>query len=502
MKSYQQIKIGALMSYAMIFFNIIAGLLYTPWMIHQIGKSDYGLYILVTTFLNYFVIDFGMYQAINKLLSEYRAKGQYEKERDIIGVASKIYLILDIFVILALVIVYLLIDSIFANLSEDELQKFKTVYIIAGSFSVLSFPFGFLKGIFQSHEYYVQIKIFEFCQRIGLILLTVILLLCDLGLYALVIAYGLIPFVINVSKAIYLKYKGVEISKHYWNKNIAKNILSVSSFLLLIVLSNLFTNNISPTLIAAFSSTEEVALFGIAATLSGYTNSFAGAINGLFLPRVTEMYVKGQNKEIDKLTLDVATIQFLVTGFVAIGVLLIGDTFISVWVGNDFHKSYYIAILLIIPTLLTNLQQIESTLLFVSNQLKYESYMEVLTAITSVIVSVMLIPKIGALGAGVGICVGNLLFKFVGMNIIYHNKLCANTLSFVKLFVRFSLSYVLICVLFFVVRNKIFSINNLNNIWIILLTEVVIYSILYSTICLLSSSKEEKQLLRKLILKK
>ena len=46
-----QIKLGAIISYLSIGFNILAGLLYTPWMVQQIGKSNYGLYTLATSLI-------------------------------------------------------------------------------------------------------------------------------------------------------------------------------------------------------------------------------------------------------------------------------------------------------------------------------------------------------------------------------------------------------------------------------------------------------------------
>ena len=44
--SSQQLKLGAIISYLAIGINIISGLFYTPWMIHSIGRENYGLYTL------------------------------------------------------------------------------------------------------------------------------------------------------------------------------------------------------------------------------------------------------------------------------------------------------------------------------------------------------------------------------------------------------------------------------------------------------------------------
>ena len=68
--SNSQIKKGAIISYFSIVFNIVVGLVYTPWMIELIGKSDYGLFVLVTSFFAYFLVDFGLCQSITRCISK------------------------------------------------------------------------------------------------------------------------------------------------------------------------------------------------------------------------------------------------------------------------------------------------------------------------------------------------------------------------------------------------------------------------------------------------
>ena len=48
MNSQKQIKLGAMISYAAIAINIVATLLYTPWMVRQIGQANYGLFTPVS----------------------------------------------------------------------------------------------------------------------------------------------------------------------------------------------------------------------------------------------------------------------------------------------------------------------------------------------------------------------------------------------------------------------------------------------------------------------
>ena len=92
--SSKQIKIGALISYFAIAFNMVAGLIYTPWMITQIGKNNYGLYTLATSLITIFVMDFGMSAAVSRFVSKYRAEDNQEAVNNFLGMAYKLYIAL------------------------------------------------------------------------------------------------------------------------------------------------------------------------------------------------------------------------------------------------------------------------------------------------------------------------------------------------------------------------------------------------------------------------
>ena len=80
MKNDREILNGALLSYIGIAFNILSGLLYTPWMVSIIGKADYGLYTLSSTIISFFMFDLGMSTAVSRFISKYLAEGKKEKE--------------------------------------------------------------------------------------------------------------------------------------------------------------------------------------------------------------------------------------------------------------------------------------------------------------------------------------------------------------------------------------------------------------------------------------
>ena len=113
---------GAIISYISIFLNIVISLVYTPWMIRQIGVSDYGLYSLVGTFLSYFMLDFGLAGTITRFLAKYRAEGSEVKVSKMLGLTAKVYFTIDAIIFLILIVLYFFLTNIFGGgLTSEEI---------------------------------------------------------------------------------------------------------------------------------------------------------------------------------------------------------------------------------------------------------------------------------------------------------------------------------------------------------------------------------------------
>lgn len=89
-----------------------------------------------------------------------------------------------------------------------------------------------------------------------------------------------------------------------------------------------------------------VAVYAIAIQLEHMYMSFSGAIVGVFLPKITNMVVKGnQDKEISDLFIKSGRVQFIVMAFILTGFILFGRPFINIWAGPDYSDAYWISLL-------------------------------------------------------------------------------------------------------------------------------------------------------------
>ena len=489
----QEIKIATVLSYFMIGFSMVCGLIYTPWMISIIGKDDYGIYVLVTTFLTYFTVDFGLFNAINKTISRCRAQNDVLKEQKVIGIATKIYLLMDGFTCFLLCIIFFFIDNIFSNLNPEELYKFKVVYFIASVFSVWSFPFNFLKGVYSAHELFVETKLFDFSLKLGTIVLTILFLLLGFGLYSLVFVYGFMPFITNVSKAYFLHKKGIRGNFIGWDKQIVNEIVGISAWLFLAVIAELCINNISPSILAANSTTAQVAIFGIALTLYGYVYSFSGVINGMFLPQVTELYVDGKTEVVHQLCYKVARILFFITGFITIGFISIGRDFIVAWVGKDFIDAYYVAMLLMVPQLFISTINIEYSHLLAADKIKNYSYIIILSAVITIPLSLLLSKIYGAIGVGISIFLSTFFILFIGMMLVYRRYLKFSIRRYCLEVSNILLALIVVLGLYYIVVKELHI--EMESLWKTFALRGIVYVAIFITIIPFVMNNEEKQMI-------
>lgn len=430
MTSGSQIKFGAILSYLSIGINIVAGLLYTPWMIHSIGKDNYGLYILAMSVISLFLFDFGFSSAVTRFISKYLAEKRQDKANNFLGLVYRLYVGLDIILFLMLFSFYFFIPQIYQQLSAVEIEKFKVVYAMAALYSIFSFPFIPINGVLTAHEKFVQLKVCEIISRLLTILLMSICLILGYGLYAMVLVNALVGiFMIFLKIFCIRKYTLQRVTLGYWNKIELKEIASYSGWITVVALAQRCIFNIAPSILGAISGSSEVAVLGIAITIEGFSFTFSNALSGMFLPRVSRIYAN--SGDILPLMVKVGRIQILIISLVIFGFVFVGQEFINVWVGNRFNDSYLCAILIILPSLLQLPQEVGMQAIIAQNKVKYQAFVFCVMAVLNIVGSVFLSQGYGAVGLCMSVCIAYLI-RTIGLDYILFKKLNINLCVFFK----------------------------------------------------------------------
>lgn len=434
MNNSKQEKWGAVVSYITIFLTIIAGLLYTPYLIKKLGLSDYGIFTLSASIIASFTIDFGMGAALTRFIAKYRAENKIAKIKDLLGVTTKLYLVVDLILILVLFIIYFLSPNIFSNLSEIELEKFKGVFLISIFFIMFNFPLLPLDGVFIASEKIVALKLLNFASKVASVSLLFITLYLGYGLMGVVIVQAAITLLFQLVKVVYLYLKvNLRINFKSRDKQILRSIGSFSAWATVAMIADKFFFPVIPSLLAIFSDTKQLALFAIVISIEGYILTFSKALNGIFIPRVMKLVVvDGSVAEQTELMIRVGRIQLYIIGLFVAFFICFGNDFFRLWLGEGFDNSYYATVIVLIPCLFHLTQTIAEELIYAKNLVKYRALINVVTSVLCVIFISLLTPKYGAIGAAIGVALGFIGGYTIIANIIYSKKLNINVMLFFK----------------------------------------------------------------------
>ena len=136
----------------------------------------------------------------------------------------------------------------------------------------------------------------------------------------------------------------------------------------------------------------------------------------------------------------------------ASGLILVGKEFFIFWAGNDYEKSYYVALLLIIPACIPLIQNLGVSIRQALNKHKFSAIIRLSVAIINLIISIPLSIRFGAIGAALGTCIGLSISSFIH-NIYYQKIIKLDMIDYWKNIVKISLPFSIPWTITLIIKN-------------------------------------------------
>lgn len=473
-----QLKAGAALNYVVIILNMLVGLLYTPYMLRMMGQSEYGLYSLVASVISSLtVLDLGLGNAIVRYTAKYRAEGKIKEQYEMFGMFLMLYIVIGIVAFGVGLGLYFNVDSLFgATMSFEELDKARIMILFLIFNLAVTFPMSIFGSIITAYERFVFPKVVNIIR----IILNTVVMICLLEMGYKAVAMVFLQTVFNLATLIinyfYCKYKlQIKIFFRNFQLGILKEVAVYSFWIFLNVIMDRIYWSTGQFVLGAFVGTTAVAVFAIAIHLEHMYMQFSTAIAGVFLPKVTGMVARNDNrKEISDLFIRTGRIQYIVMAFILTGFIVFGRDFINLWAGEDYESAYAITLLFFVSLIIPLIQNLGITILQARNQMKFRSLLYIVIANVSLVFQIILAQEYGGMGCAIAIAGALFLGQGLIMNIYYHKKQDLDIWIFWKEIMKMSIVPIVLCVSsMFLMRN-----NNLNN-WFDLGMAIAIFTMIY-----------------------
>lgn len=427
-----QIKLGAIISYLALAISILTGLFYTPWMVARIGQANYGLYTLANSLISIFMLDFGLGSAVSRFVSKYRAENNPDGINNIMGIIYKLYIVIDAVILVVLTVIYFFLNSIYTKLTPAEIEQFKILYLMVAGFNLVSFPFAPLNGILNAYEKFAQLKICDLFSKLSTVAFVVIALNFTQSV-AMVVGANILSHLITIAIKWVIVKTAVPIRVNFkaTGKELYKTLFGFTVWTTIISLMQRFTHSFAPSVLGMTASSIEIAIYSPAVTLEGYFYLLGTAVNGLFLPRVSKFIADKKEENILQLMIKLGRYQILFLGLVFTGFVCLGQDFMLLWMGPDYAKTYYCAIIILFPTLVGATMQIANTTVIAKNLIRYQAKFMVVSGVIGLAISYVTSMFLGSIGVCLGTAI-TALANTVFMNFVYKKKAGINMFEFYK----------------------------------------------------------------------
>lgn len=485
----KQRRIGAILSYFSIVANTVIQLLYTPLLVRMLGQSDYGLFSLVSNIIGYLtVLDLGFGNAIIVYTSKYRIQKRYEELKKLHGMFKVIFYIIGIFSGLLGLVLYFNVNSFFAkSMTGVEVQKMRIMMLILTFNLVVTFSFSLYNSIISAYEKFIYQKALAILNSVLKPMLMIPLLFLGYKSIALCVVITLVNIIVLLSNYIFCRYSlKLEIKYQGFDFKLFKKIFSYSIWIFLAVIVDKVNWSVDNFILGAVSGTVAVSIYSIASTLNQLFINLSTAISSVLLPKMSKLVANNVSSE--QLTdemIKVGRIQNYVIFLMCSGLILFGKQFITLWVGDGFEESYYVALLLIVPVCFPLIQNIGLSIMQAMNRFKFRSISTSIMAAFNVIISVILAKKMGATGAAIGSSIALIVCNIFIINIYYYKVLKLNVIRFWKNIFKQVIPFI-IPIMFIILLMKFIVLDS----WIGLLFYGSLYTLVYILVAYLFSMND------------
>lgn len=473
-----QLKAGAVLSYLLLGLNTLIGLLYTPFLLRMLGKSEYGLYSLAVSVIAYLtVLDLGFGNAIVRYTAKFRAEGKKDEQYEMFGMFFLLYLVISVIAFLLAMFLVWNVDAIFdAKMTMKEVSRMRIILLLMAFNLAFTFPMSIWGSIITAYENFVFQKLINITRTLLNPLVMVVLLFWGYKAIALVIvttAFNVLTLLINY---LYCKRKlQVKLYFKRFKWGFLKEVSIYSFWIFLNAIMDRIYWSSGQFILGIYQGTAAIAVYAVAIQLKDMFFMFSTAISSVFLPKITSMITQGvSEREISDLFVKTGRIQYLIMAFILVSFILFGRSFINLWAGHSYVEAYKIALLFFVPVTVPLIQNLGITILMARNQMKFRCVLYVIIAICSLFVAIPLAKIYGGIGCAIATALALILGQIIAMNIYYKRVIHLDILRFWKEIGKMSVAPLLMAILGYFILCQV-EINNMLS----LLTSILIFSSIY-----------------------
>lgn len=493
MKS-KQIRVGAILSYAQIIVGIVVSLIYTPAMLHILGKAEYGVYSIASStvsYLNLFNMGFG--SSYVRYYFKDKADGLDTGKTN--GLFFSIFLVLSTLAFVCGLVIIKNVEYIFASgLTDSEYVLLKKIMYILTITTTCNLATTLFSSVITAHEKFVFQKTLNLLKTILSPCTNWIFLCLGYRSVAMALITAVLSIGVDILNVFYCIFSlKIKITLKKLDFKRLKTIGIFASFVAFNIIIEQLNWNVDKLILGRMKGAAVTAVYSLSFYIHTLYTQVGSSVYTMYIPEVNKLVAEGNNqKAISNLFIRIGRIQAIILLPVLLGFVFFGKQFVAIWAPAGYEDVYYIVLLLIGPITISYIQNIGIPIQTAMNKHIVRAIVYSLMAIINVFLSIPLVKLYGAIGSALGTAITVFFANGIFMNIYYQKAIGIDIISFWKSMVDFVIP-IIVCSIFGSLIMKFAVVNS----YMSLIFYAFIFCIVYViSICFFSLNVEERAKLK------
>ena len=430
----KQMSLGVILSYVSIVVKLASGIIYTPFVLHTLGQSQYGIYSLCISFVGYLtILNAGVNAAYIRFYVQEKAVDEENIEK-LNGLFCKIFIVLSAIGLIGGLLIAQFSTVIFGDkITPSEYELVKRCFLLLAFMIAVEIFSCLFKSFLTANEEFIFSKSIDVISAILAPVLTIPFLFHGANC-TIIIGIRLVIALIVLSLDIIFCHKKLSIRFHFSKVEVGllKNIMYFTGFIFLQSIMDQMNWQIDKLILSRMQGTSEISIYSVGTTFNNLYMTISASVAGVFIAETNRLVALNENQKIDNLFIKTSRICAYVTLIIMIEYSFLGSSFIKTWAGLEYSASYTVGFLLMFPLTFSLCLGLGQDITRARNKHGMQVLLDFSICIVNVIISIPFALKWGAVGSAMGTFISEIVLCCIIQPIYYHKVVGLNMLKTYK----------------------------------------------------------------------
>ena len=419
-KNLKYLLSGSALSILSLFVVVGIGFFMQPYMIRTLGDVHYAIWLLAGTFTGWYaILDFGLNHAVSRFFTKSYSTDDETNCNIYASTGFYLYIGLGIIAFLCSLVLSVVAFHFYTEgadgvqLGEGDKSLLAIMIIMTGFSFAWEFPYRALYGVVLGSLRHDLAGVASIGFRLFGALQTFVIL--SLGGRLIALGFANILIMVLQVYVYYLlakhSYRSLKITPKNIRKDHAKSLFGYSLYAFIAQIGDIIIYSIDTVVISKLVSMAAVTHFNIALTL---TNHFKGLLMSSSSWMVSWLtYLDAQQDRAKILYSMFFGYRFgtYFAGFIAFGLIMWGEPFITRWMGPDYVDAVSCLVALVIAATIQAVQEPNIRYLYATSNHHYFALCNILEGLLKLVLSLILVSTHGMLGVAMGTLLSCILIR-------------------------------------------------------------------------------------------